>query len=264
MYEAYWGLSQSPFRNVPDPAFFCPLPAHQEVLEKLLYAVQFGKGGVVITGEAGCGKSTLSRVFLLKLDEEKYDVGLVINPSLPPDELLYEIAVQLDLSPASSQRIALFRSLTEHLLTNADEGRTTVLIVDEAHLIKDEAVFEDLRMLLNVQANDRYLLSLVLIGLPILRTTLDGLDAFCQRMAFRLSLEPPNEEETREYIDFRLKKAGATKPIFTEDAIRAIYKESGGIPRNVNKICDICLYEGQRRKAQEISASLVRVAAALA
>ena len=143
MYEAYWGLSQSPFRNVPDPAFFCPLPAHQEALERLLYAVQYGKGGVVITGEAGCGKSTLSRVFLLKLDEEKYDVGLVINPSLPPDELLYEIALQLDLSPTSSQRVALFRSLNEHLLTNAEEGRATVLIIDEAHLIKDEAVFED-------------------------------------------------------------------------------------------------------------------------
>lgn len=263
MYEAYWGLSQSPFRNVPDPAFFCPLPAHQDALERLLYAVQYGKGGVVITGEAGCGKSTLSRVFLLKLDEEKYDVGLIINPSLPPDELLYEIALQLDLSPASSQRVALFRALSEHLLTNAEEGRATVLIIDEAHLIRDEAVFEDLRMLLNLQANDRYLLSLVLIGLPILRTTLDGLDAFSQRMAFRLSLEPPNEEETAQYIDFRLKKAGATKRIFTEDAIRAIYKESGGIPRNVNKICDICLYEGQRRKAQEVSASLVRVAAAL-
>jgi type II secretory pathway predicted ATPase ExeA len=100
--------------------------------------------------------------------------------------------------------------------------------------------------------------------MPILRATLDGLDAFRQRMAFRLSLEPPNEAETALYIDFRLKKAGVTRRIFTEDAIRAIYKETGGNPRNVNKICDICLYEGERRKAQEVSASLVRVAAALA
>ncbi len=263
MYETYWGLSQTPFRNVPDPTFFCPLPAHQEALERLLYAVQYGKGGVVLTGEAGCGKSTLSRVFLLQLEEDKYEVGLVINPSLPPDEFLQEIALQLDLPSAGSPRFALLRSLSAHLLANADEGRTTVLIVDEAHLIKDEAVFEDLRMLLNLQANDRYLLALVLIGLPILRTTIEGLDAFRQRMAFRLNLEAPNEEETAQYIDFRLKKAGATKPIFTADALREIYKQTGGILRNVNKICDICLYEGKRRKVQEVGAALVNAAVAL-
>ena len=264
MYETYWGLSQTPFRNVPDPAFFCPLPGHQEALERLLYAVQYGKGSVVLTGEAGCGKSTLSRVFLLKLEEDTYDVGLLINPSLPADELLHEIALQLDVSSASSQRSALLRSLSAHLLANAEEGRTTVLIIDEAHLIKDEAIFEDLRMLLNLQANDRYLLSLVLIGLPILRKTIEGLEGFRQRMAFRLSLEPPNEAETAQYIDFRLKRAEATRPIFTADALRAIYRETGGILRTVNKICDICLYEGQRRKAREVSASLVNVAAALA
>lgn len=264
MYEAYWELSRAPFRNVPDPTVFCPLPTHQEALERLVYAVESGHGGVVITGAAGCGKSTLSRVFLMRLDPGKYDVGLVINPAFPPDEFLYEVALQLGLSPASSQRSVLFRALSEHLLANADEGGATVLIVDDAHLIRDEAVFEELRMLLNLQANDRHLLSLVLIGLPTLRTTLDGLEAFRQRMALHLSLEAPDEGETVQYIEFRLKQAGAAKPIFTDDAVRAIYKETGGIPRNVNKLCDICLYEGQRRKAREVSVPLVMVAATLA
>jgi len=89
MYERYWRLTRSPFRNVPDPTVFCPLPAHQDTLERLVYAVESGQGGVVVTGESGCGKSTLSRVFLLELHEEKYDVGLVINPALPPDEFLH-------------------------------------------------------------------------------------------------------------------------------------------------------------------------------
>jgi general secretion pathway protein A len=264
MYERYWKLARSPFRNVPDPTVFCPLPAHQDALERLVYAVDSGQGGVVITGESGCGKSTLSRVFLLELHEEKYDVGLVINPALPPDEFLCEVALQLDLSPASSQRFALFRCLSDHLLGNAAEGRATVLIVDEAHLISDEAVFEDLRMLLNLQANDRQLLSIVLVGLPPLRSALDALDAFRQRMAFCLSLDTPDEKQTGQYIDFRLEKAGASQPIFTEDAVRAIYEESRGILRNVNKLCDICLYEGQKRNAQDVSALLVRVAAGLA
>src|SRR5207249_7345778 len=259
-----WKLARSPFRNVPDPTVFCPLPAHQDALERLVYAVDSGQGGVVVTGESGCGKSTLSRAFLLELDEEKYDVGLVINPALPPDEFLYEVAMQLDLSPAGSQRFALFRCLSDHLLGNAAEGRATVLIVDEAHLIGDEAVFEDLRMLLNLQANDRQLLSLVLVGLPPLRSALDAFDAFRQRMAFCLSLDTPDEKQTSQYIDFRLEKAGASQPIFTEDAVRAIYEESRGILRNVNKLCDICLYEGQKRNAQDVSAPLVRVAAGLA
>jgi general secretion pathway protein A len=263
MYESYWGLSQTPFRNVPDPTFFCPLPAHEEALGRLLYAVQYGKGGVVLTGEPGCGKSTLSRVSLLELAEDKYEVGLIINPALPADEFLQEVALQLNLPAAGSSRVALLRALSAHLLANADEGRTTVLIVDEAHLIKDEAVFEDLRMLLNLQANDHHLLSFVLIGLPILRTMIERIEAFSQRMAFCLSLEPPNEAETAQYIDFRLKKAGATRPIFTAEALREIYKQTGGILRKVNKLCDICLYEGKRRKVREVGAGLVSAAVAL-
>jgi type II secretory pathway predicted ATPase ExeA len=263
VYEPYWELRQPPFRNVPDPTMFCPLPTHQDALERLVFTVASGQGSVVLTGAEGCGKSTLSRVFLLSLDTEKYDVGLVINPALPPDEFLSVVATQRALSRGGADRPALFRSLRDHLLANAGEGRTTVLIVDDAHLVRDEAVFEDLQMLLNLQTNDRQLLSLMLIGLPILRTTLDGLDALRQRMALRLSLEPLDESETARYVDFRLERAGARKPIFTEDAVRAIYKETGGILRNVNKLCDICLYEGQRRRVREVDVPLVMVAAAL-
>jgi type II secretory pathway predicted ATPase ExeA len=93
VYEAYWGLTKAPFQNVPDPEFFCPLPAHQEILEKLFYVVHTAKGGAVLTGEVGCGKSMMSRVFVVQLEEERYDVGLVINPSVPSDELLGEITV---------------------------------------------------------------------------------------------------------------------------------------------------------------------------
>ena len=262
MYEAYWGLSRAPFQNVPDPTFFCPLPAHQEILGKLLYVVQYGKGAALLMGEIGCGKSTLSRVFLLQLEEERYDIGLLINPSLPAEELLYEIALQLGVSPPSSQRSTLFRSLYDHLLVNAQEGRTTVLILDEAHTIKDEAVFDDLRMLLNLQLNDRLLLSLILLGLPELKATLAQFPALAQRIALRLNLGFLNEEETAFYIEFRLKKAGGTRRIFTNEAIRVICREAGGLPRSINTLCDLCLFEGWRHKAKEVDASLVKVALA--
>lgn len=258
MYEAHWGLNRMPFQNVPDPTFFCPLAAYQEILERLLYVAQYGKEAAMVTGEVGSGKSTLSRVFTLQLEEAKYDIGLVINPSLPAEELLYEIASQLGISPPTSHRWGLFRSLYDHLLANAQEGRTTVLILDEAHTIRDETVFEDLRMLLNFQLNDRNLLSLILLGQPELKEILARFPALYQRIVLRLNLNPLNKQETAFYINYRLKQAGGTRQIFTDEAIRAIHRESGGFPRRINHLCDLCLFEGFRRKAKEVDAALVQ------
>jgi type II secretory pathway predicted ATPase ExeA len=260
VYEAYWGLSAPPFQNVPDPKFFCPLPACQEILDKLLYVVQYGKGGALLTGEVGCGKSTLSRVFLLQLDEERFDIGLVINPAMPAEELLHEMAVQLGLSPVSSQRSALFRMLNDHFLENARAGKTTVLIIDEAHTIKDEAVFEDLRMLLNFQFNDRQLLTLVLLGPAELREVMNRHGSLAQRLPIRLNLSPLTEDETAAYVQFRLEKAGATRPIVTAEALRAIARETGGIPRKINNLCDLCLFEGWRKQAKAVDTALVKLA----
>ncbi len=260
MYEAYWGLSIAPFQNVPDPKFFCPLPAFENILEKLLYVVRCGKGGAILTGEVGCGKSTLSRVFLLKLEEGKYDIGLIINPSMPADELLHEIALQLGLSPSGAQRSALFRVLNDHLLENARSGKSTVLIIDEAHTIKQDAVFEDLRMLLNFQFNDRQFLTLFLLGAPELRDVMARQSSLQQRLALRLNLSPLTEEEAGAYIDFRLQKAGATRSIFTAEAVKAISDATGGIPRRINNLCDLSLFEGWKKQAKVVDTSLVRLA----
>lgn len=262
MYSAYWGLSGPPFQNVPDPKFFCPLPAHQEILEKLVYVVESGKGGALLTGEVGCGKSTLSRTFLLQLDEEKYDVGLVLNPSLPSDEVLYEITAQLGVSPLTLDRPALLRALNDHLLANAQRGKVTVLILDEVHTIKDEDTFRDLRMLLNFQLNDRQLVTLILLGQPGLREVIARHRALDQRLALRLNLGPLSEVETAFYVDFRLKKVAGTRQLFTDDAIRMIHEESGGIPLSINNLCDLCLYEGSKRMAREVDATLVKGAMA--
>ncbi len=260
MYEAYWGLSAAPFQNVPDPKFFCPLPACQDILEKLLYVVQYGKGGALLTGEVGSGKSTLSRVFLLQLEEDRYDIGLVLNPSMPADELMHEIALQLGVSASGVQRSALFRALNEHLLANAQGGKATVLIIDEAHTIKDDAVFEDLRMLLNFQFNDRQLLTLILLGPPELRDVVARHGSLQQRLPLRLNLTPLTEAESASYIELRLEKAGATRPIFTGEAVKAIGEATAGIPRRINNLCDLCLFEGWKKRAKAVDTSLVRLA----
>jgi general secretion pathway protein A len=211
----------------------------------------------------GCGKSTLSRVFIFQLEEEKYDTALVINPSLPADELLYEIAAQLGVSPPTAHRSAIFRALNEHLLLNAQRGKSTVLILDEAHTINDQQVFEDLRMILNFQLNDRYLLTVLLLGQPDLRELVARQSPLDQRIALRLNLGPLNEQETAFYITFQLKAAGRIRRIFTNEAIMAIHRHSKGIPRSINNLCDLCLLEGMRVQAREVDLSLVKTVLAL-
>jgi general secretion pathway protein A len=258
MFTEYWGLNRAPFQTVPDPDFFCPFPASQEILDRLMYVIEYGKGIALLTGEVGAGKSTLSRVLICQLDEEKFDVGLVINPSLPPKELLHEIALQLGVAPQKSQRSAIFRAINEHLLGNAQRGRITVLIIDEAHTIAHKAAFEDLRMLLNFQLGDRHLLSLILFGQPDLREMIAQQRPLDQRIAFRMNLGPLSQEETASYIAFRLKLAGATGQIFLDDAVKVIHREAQGIPRSINNLCDLCLFEGMRREMKEVDGAFVK------
>ena len=258
MYKEYWELSRAPFQTGPDPEFFFPFPAYQDILEKLTYVIEYGKGVAVLTGEVGSGKSTLSRVLIFQLDEEKFDVGLVINPSVPPKELLQEIALQLGVSPPKAQRSAIFRAINDHLLRNAQRERITVLLIDEAHTITHKAAFEDLRMLLNFQLGDRHLLSLILFGQPDLREVIVQQRPLDQRVAFRMNLGSLSLEETATYFDFRLNKAGATRQLFTDEAIRMIHREAEGIPRSINNLCDLCLFEGMRKKVKEVDASFVK------
>ena len=264
MYRAYWTLSRAPFQTVPDPDFFCPFPACGEILDRLLYVADYGKGIAVVTGEVGTGKSTLSRVLIYRMNEEKYDVGLVINPSIPPKEFLYEIALQLGISSPKKQRSAIFRAINRHVLQNAQRGKNTVLIIDEAHTMAQKAAFEELRMLLNFQLGDRHLLTLFLFGQPDLKEALAHQPPLDQRVAIRLNLGPLSEEETVSYIDFRLERVGCTRRIFTDEAIGMIHREAEGLPRGINNLCDLCLFEGMRRQASEVDAPLVKEILALA
>lgn len=264
MYREYWNLSRAPFQTVPDPDFFCPFPAYREILDRLLYVADYGKGIAVVTGEVGTGKSTLSRVLIYRMNEEKYDVGLVINPSIPPKEFLYEIALQLGISSPKKQRSAIFRAINRHVLQNAQRGKNTVLIIDEAHTMTQKAAFEELRMLLNFQLGDRHLLTLFLFGQPDLKEALAHQPPLDQRVAVRLNLGPLSEEETTSYIDFRLERSGCNRRIFTDEAIGMIHREAEGLPRGINNLCDLCLFDGMRRQVSEVDAPLVKEILALA
>ncbi len=258
LYETYWGLLSAPFQNVPDPNFFFPSSKHREGLARLLFAVKHGKGAALLTGEIGCGKTTLSRTFILHLAEDKYDVGILTNPALPRNDFLGEVNIQLGIPLTSHSKVDLLRSLNQKLLDNMNGGKDTVLVVDEAHSITDTDVFEELRMLLNFHLNDRFLLTLVLMGQPELRDRITAIRQLDQRIMIRYHLAPLDLEETLRYIAFRLKKAGASRGIFSEEALHMIYEQSRGIPRVINTLCDLCLLEGFAARAKIVDSALVK------
>jgi len=148
MYLEYWRLKRFPFENVPDPEFMYYSQEHEEGLVRLLYAAKRRKGAALLTGEVGCGKTVLSKVFIQQLPEDEYDIGLIINPTLQPSDFLKEILYQLGLNPNTNSKADFLNILNERMLENVKRDKNTVLIVDEALLVFRET-FEEIRLLLN-------------------------------------------------------------------------------------------------------------------
>ncbi|MDI9569806.1 MAG: AAA family ATPase [Pseudomonadota bacterium] len=257
MYLDYWGLDAFPFENVPDPDFMYYSTEHEEALVRLMYAVKRMKGAALLTGEIGSGKTTLSRVFIQQLPDSEFDIGLITNPSLNALDFIKEVHYQLGLESKSNSKSELLVILNNRLLENINNGRSTLLIIDEAQLIFGET-FEEIRLLLNFQMNDRFLMTFLLIGQPELREMIRGHKQLDQRIAIRYHLNPLPEEETRNYIRFRLEKVGGRGETFQDGAYRAIFDYSGGIPRKINNVCDLSLLIGFSMKVKEIDAALVR------
>lgn len=262
-YEDYWGLKLPPFENVPDPKFYFPSPKHEEGLARLIYAIQGHKGAAMLTGEIGCGKTTLSRRLLTHLTRERYDTALIANPSFEATDFVGEILNQFGLSQSSPTKVDMLNMLNEHLLGNDKRGIDNVLVIDEAQAIKDDTVFEELRLLLNFQLNERFLLTLILLGQPELNERIAALQQFLQRIAIRVHLAAFDIQETANYIEFRLETAGSDKrPIFSAEAREAVFRNSGGIPRRINTVADLCLLTGYlERKAQIDDGLVARVVA---
>lgn len=260
-YEAYWGLTELPFENVPDPKFYFPTTMHEEALHRLLYGVQTRKAALLITGEVGSGKTLLSRELSLHLSGQQYDVALIANPSFGTEDFLTEVLYQLGIEPTKS-KVKLLHLLNERLLENYKRGKQTVVVIDEAQTIQDDQIFEELRLLLNFQLNDRFLLTLVLMGQPELNDRVMTLKQFAQRISIKYHLGYFSAQQTTEYIRFRLKAVKCGREVFSEDALDLIYKQSGGIPRNINTLCDLCLLIGFMDHADAVDVKIVERAAA--
>lgn len=258
MHLEYWGLKKFPFENVPDPDFMYYSPEHEEALARLLYVVKENKGIVLLTGEIGSGKTMLSRVLMQRLPDAKFDIGLMTNPILKPLDFLREILHNLGLNPVgNSPKSHLLKLLNEKMLENLRNDVATLLILDEAHLIS-KTTFEEIRLLLNFQLNDRFMLTIILLGQPELRDILKEIKQLDQRIAIRYRLNPLNLDETLRYVDLRLKKAGSVNNIIDRQALDEIYAYSKGIPRLINNICDMSLMVGFISKAKVVDSGVVR------
>ncbi|MBZ0263413.1 AAA family ATPase [bacterium] len=258
MYLDYWELKEKPFENTPDPRYFFQSKQHREALMRLLYSIHEAKGAAFLTGEYGCGKTLLLRTVINDIDPLRYTVILLTNPRWNAEELLREILYQLGTDDLPDRKSDVLRMINDHLYQNITSGRHTVLIVDEAQVIEDPMTFEELRMLLNFQLNDRFMLTLIFSGQPELRDKIRQLPQLVQRIAVKYHLVPLDLEETVKYINYRVALAGGMREIFTKEAVADIYTYSGGTPRKINNLCDLALAIGVGSRLNKINRGVVR------
>lgn len=267
MYEAYWGLKEKPFQNTPDPRFFYLSPQHEDALMKLSYVMAEDMGCGMLTGTFGCGKTLLGRVLMQGLDKERHACVFINNPSgFEPAELFRAIVRGFSSQPLPETKDelsmdALVEKLNFTLYNNIRDGKKNIVFIDEAHTIVDERIFEQIRMILNFQLEDRFMLTLFLSGHPELKDKVEGMKALDQRVTIRCHLGPLREEEVGKYITHRLKVAGKEdiehNPIFTPEAVKMIFQYSGGIPRRINVLCDLALMSSFAGKQKEVKSDLI-------
>lgn len=259
MYLSYWGLEQIPFKNTPDPRFIYYSAEHEEALVRLLYVVTEGRGGLLLTGEYGCGKTLLSRVFLKELNESNFLVALITNPNLSDVDFLREVLYQMGVDSEHRTKVDLLHELDKTVLKCHESGRSIVIIVDEAQQVHDEATFEEIRLLLNYQQYDNFMISLVLMGQPELREKVAAIPQLKQRLGMRFHLKPLDCDACHRYIDHRMTVAGQTRDIFLKEAKDDIFKISGGIPREINNICDLALLTGFGYNLKQIDSDMIKM-----
>jgi general secretion pathway protein A len=258
MYEHYWGLQEAPFTLTPDPRFLYLSRSHEDALMMLHYAVTRNKGAAMLAGDIGLGKTTVSRKLLETLDPVMHRIVLIVNPILTPTQIYQEILDQLGIPTKSRDRQVLVQRLHVALLEHYDHGQKVVLLIDEAHLIRNLGTFEELRLLLNCQMNDQFLISLILLGQNELSPKLAKVPALEQRMAVRARLQPLDAYETGELIHHRLKVAGFTqdRSPFTPEASHQIHKVTGGAPRLIIQLADNAMLMAMARSLKMIDGYL--------
>ncbi len=240
MYNAFFGLKENPFELSPDPAFLYRSTQHEEALANLLYGVQSRKGFIALTGEVGTGKTTMLECLRDFLHSQQIPFAFVFNSRLTPDQFFEMIAYDFDLRCSRTSKMEVLFALNAMLVERANQGKTTVLIVDEAHNLEWD-VLEEIRLLGNLENRRGKLMQIIIAGQPELDRKLEAPNfrQLKQRIALRCQLKPFDQTETALYIASRLAKAGmATQTVFSPELLEELHARSHGIPRIINLVCD--------------------------
>jgi general secretion pathway protein A len=263
MYQNYFGLSETPFSIAPDPRYLYLSRRHEEALAHLLYGINAGGGFVLLTGEVGAGKTTVCRCLLQQIPAT-CDLAYVFNPKLTVEELLSTICVEFRIAcPPGNHSIKVYVDcINAYLLDAHARGRQTVLIIDEAQRLSAD-VLEQMRLLTNLETDQRKLLQIILIGQPELAAMLDRpeLLQLSQRIVASFHLGPLTKPEVGAYVKHRLELSGAKRQLIPASLMGRVYRLSGGVPRVINVLCDRALLGAYTQGKEQVDAATLSQAA---
>ncbi len=255
----FFGLNENPFNNTPDIRFYYESKQHRDAILKLKYLVENRRGLGIVIGHIGMGKTTLSRLLLDELDEEHYESALIIvvHSEITSEWVLKRLNMQLGVENIPDNKPGMLGTLYQRLDELYEENKKVVILIDEAQMIKNKEVLEELRGILNFENEEGKLITFILFGLSDLELNLMMDEPLQQRIAVRCKLTPFDQEGVKNYIEHRLRVAGSTNLIFDMEALKRIYEFSKGIPRVINTICDNAMFESYLLKKRLIGADII-------
>lgn len=260
-FSSFFGFTEHPFSNTPDPKYFFPTSTHQDALTRLLDGIASRKGFLVLTGDVGTGKTTICRTLLGMLKDEETETALVLNPDLSETEILAAIVRDFGEEAEGASKGQLMDALYLHLVRRARAGGNSLIVIDDAQNLPLRSL-EQVRMISNFETEKEKLVQILLVGQPELNAKLQTPEfrQVRQRIAANPQLAPLSASETREYILHRLAMAGGipVKVSFTGKAVRRIFKETRGYPRSINTLCDKALAVAYMRKLRTIDADIIQ------
>lgn len=259
-YLEFYRLKEQPFSIAVDNRFYYNSSQHSEALIRLRYAADTQKGLAVLVGDVGTGKTTLARRLLDELDERYFHAALlvVLHASVTAEWLVRKIAMQLGVEKPADDKTELLSQLCQRLIELHDQKKKAVVLIDEAQMLSNKALMEELRGILNIEVDNQKLLTFVLFGLAELDNCLALDGPLRQRVAIRYELTSFTQATTEDYIRYRLQIAGATRELFNTQAMATVFEYSHGVPRLINTICDNALLEGFLRKKEQLETDLIR------